>query len=151
MLDPLNIAEWIVALATVGGLIMVAWQIRESRKLAQQAAAIQSWSEYLRLGLDNPELGETWIALKSLRISSAVKLVSGETIRSQRYLWFLSIMLEAAENLIAAYPEGSWKLTVEENLRYHRPALKAFWQTEGRFYSPELRKIVTGIMAEPEE
>lgn len=144
-----SISEWVVAIATVGALLIAIWQIRENGKLARQDTAIQTWMEYVRLGLANPDLGETRIALKYLRIRSAEKLVSGDTIGSQRYLWFLTVMLDACQNLILHRFTKLWNTTIEENIRYHREALAILWPDESKHYSKTFGVLVARVLNEP--
>jgi hypothetical protein len=145
-----QIADWIVAGATLAALLVAAWQLRANSRLAGQNFARQMWSDYLRQGLENPDLGETRIALKQLRIRTAKALVSGDTVGSQRYLWFLTVALDACENALRYLSVRDWMPTIEEQVRFHRPALLEMWHYERRLYSNALDQIVTRILTEPE-
>lgn len=141
-----GLAEWVVAVSAVVALGLTAWQLKENARLASENFARQAWAEYLRLGLQNPELGECRAAIKFLKIGSIEDLVSGESIPSQRYLWFLAVLLEAAESLLASFPVDQWRLTVEENLGYHAEALAEIWGAEGPTYSNQLNNLVKKVI-----
>ena len=103
---------------------------------------------YLELGLQNPDLSDTALAMKQLRISSVEKLVGGGTIASERYLWFLDIMMEACESLINYFPTRLWEDTIKSNLRLHLPAIRLKWPDERKFYSDNLALIVDEVISE---
>ena len=145
-----SIADWIVALGTIGAVLMAVWQLRVNSRLADQNAATQMWLEYIRIGLQNPELGEGHIALKYLRVSNYEALVEGNTLKSQRYLWFLTLLLDTCETIILHKFTDRWKLTIETNLRYHKESLALFWPTEAVYYSREFGVLVEKVIAEEE-
>lgn len=141
-----SLSDWIVAIATVSALLLAVWQIRTNGRLARQDTAIQMWMEYLRLGLDNPDLGETRIALRYLRIKSVDNLVAGDTLNSQRYLWFLTVLLDAGENLILHRFSPLWQTTIEQNVGYHRDALALIWPEEAQHYTPQFGELVERVI-----
>lgn len=146
MLSTASSAEWLVAAGTVGALFLAVWQIRQNGKLARQENAIQMWMEYVRLGLANPELGEDHIAIKYLKVRTAEHLVSGETLASQRYLWFLTVMLDACEHLFLHVRSERWIITIEQNVGYHCKTLALVWPDEARHYSKNFGELVMRVL-----
>jgi len=145
-MSPADWANWIVALATIAALLLTVWQPRQNYQSTREVFAQQMWVEYLRLGLSNPDLGETRIALKQLKMRDASALVSGDTISSQRYLWFLTVLLDACESLLCFGNQRRWDLTIRENLAYHREALAVLWDTEHAFYTEEFDAVVRDVI-----
>jgi len=146
MASGVTIADWIVAACTVAALLIAAWQLRASAQAAGQTHARSAWMEYLRLGLANPDLGEERFALSRLKLNGIEDLVSGDSLESQRYLWFLSVLMEACESLIIYFPTTYWKLTIAENLSFHREAIKEIWPQEKALYSSEMQDIVEEVI-----
>jgi hypothetical protein len=140
------IVDGLAAGGTIGALLLAVWQLRQNARLASDAAALQTWMEYLRLGLDNPDLGETRIALSRFKMKSVQALLSGNTMGSQRYLWFLTILLDACDNLVRQFSTRRWHQTVEYNLGLHRPALMACWSDVGPYYSDALGALVARVL-----
>lgn len=139
-------ANWTVALATVSALLLAAWQLRQNYRSSREVFAQQMWVEYLRLGLSNPELGETRIALKHLKIKDVHTLVAGDSISSQRYLWFLTVLLDACESLLCFSNQPRWVRTIRENLEYHREALAVMWEEERAFYTSKFDAVVRDVI-----
>lgn len=150
MPDWTAISDVVIALCTIAAVLIAAWQLRENRKVASESFARQCWIDYLKIGLDYPELGETRVALSNYIGSTPKSLSEGNTKYSQRYLWFLTIVLDACENVIRYLPKKDWEVTLIEQVRYHRPVLNIIWDSEwSRFYSAELDRIVRTALESP--
>lgn len=143
-----SLADWIVTVATVGAILIAAWELRASSRNAGQTHAREAWMQYLSLGLQNPELGATNFTIDHFKMKSVNELIEGNSIESERYLWFLDIMMEACESLINYFPTDIWKNTIKFNIRLHKGAIEALWTNERNFYSAELGKIIEEVLAE---
>ena len=140
----------IVAAATLLAVGVAIWQLRSSRRVACEDFARQLWLDYLKTGLDHPEFGETRCALAAFPGMTPKDLIDGNHECSQRYLWFLTVLLDTCENVLRYLPRRDWEPTLIEQLRFHRPALKEFWDEECRFYSGALDKLVRKALVAPE-
>lgn len=146
-----SLTDWVVAIATVIALVFAAWQLRANAKSAGQSHAREAWMLYLQLGLQNPDLSTVKFAMKSLKMGSVHELISGGVIGSERYLWFLSVMLEACESLIEYFPSDHWIETIKFNLSLHQEAIRLLWQREACFYSEALCDIVQEFLTETQK
>ncbi|HEY0437482.1 MAG TPA: hypothetical protein VGC92_12645, partial [Phenylobacterium sp.] len=60
---------------------------------SRRAAALDRWNGYLRLCFDNPEYSSVALASARLPRKSVAGLADQMTPESEKYLWFLSILL----------------------------------------------------------
>jgi hypothetical protein len=143
-----NMQEWadlIVAVATVVAVLIAAWELRASAQTSGQTHAREAWLRYLELGLANPQFGTTKFALKHLKINSVEVMWGLGSADSERYWWFLDIMMEAAESLVNYFPEKEWQNTIKYNLLLHRDALVFIKDDESKFYSEKLSDLIEEI------
>jgi len=141
-----------VALGTVLAVVTAVWQLRSNRRVACEEFARNLWLDYLKIGLENPHLGETRCALAEYPGITPADLMEGDSLPSQRYLWFVTIVLDTCENIIRYLPRKDWDPTIVEQIRYHRPALEVAWRRDlRRFYSRELNEYVERALALPVE
>lgn len=138
-----------IAVATIVAVIVAIWQLRSNRRVACEDFARQIWLDYLKIGLENPELGETRCALARFPGVTAKDLILGDRECSQKYLWFLTIVLDTCENVLRYLPRTDWEPTLIEQLRFHRPALIEMWNDDRRFYSKALDRLVQRALAVP--
>jgi hypothetical protein len=138
-----------VAVGTVLAVAVAIWQLRSNRRVACEDFARQLWLDYLKIGLENPELGETRCVLAAYPDLTPKDLVTGNHIGSQRYLWFLTVLLDTCENVLRYLQRSDWERGVVEQLRFHRPALKEMWPDEQEFYSDRLARMVQKALAMP--
>ena len=139
-------ADWIVALTTLGALVLAIRQLRDNAKAAGQAHARQAWMAYLQLGAQYPQFGSTEIAMRLLKVKSVDELYEKGAMETERYWWFLDNMLEAMEALVVYFPEQDWKNTIEFNLRLHREAVRYRWPETHMFFSEALCRIAEGVL-----
>jgi hypothetical protein len=147
-----TLLDAVVAFGTLAAIAIAVFQLRANRIAASEAFARQMWTDYLKLGLENPDLGETRIARRELKLGLE-QLVSGDSRDAQRYLWFLTVVLDACENIDAHLQTETWTRTVREQLRFHKEALRQLWRGPNdnwhQFYSARLGTIVDSVLAEP--
>lgn len=139
--------EWLVALLTLAALCIAVWELRANAKIAGQTHAREAWLRYLELGIQYPQFGSTRIAKKNLNISAIEDLYLLETDETERYLWFVDILLESCESLVNYFPEYEWQKTISYNISLHREAIEYNWNTEKDFYSKKLREKVETILS----
>jgi hypothetical protein len=142
--DVANVGEAVTGLAAVSALGLGVWQVRRSERAASVASAYRTYDEYIRLCMENPELASFEIAKKYLGFKSAEDLWNAETKESERYLWFVVGMLQAFERIMKDAPDaGDWEKALIEQVRYHEPTFRAYWQTQWKHeYHPKLVLLV---------
>lgn len=131
-----------IALLTLIALIVAVLQLRQNAKQSRESYARDAWLRYLEIGLEHPLFHSTDSAIASIGASSASDLLKLETSDSERYFWFVDIMLEASERMLLFSEEKFIEDTVLENLNFHLEAIKLTWESQGRFYSDTLRSMV---------
>jgi hypothetical protein len=146
-----EIANWIVTGVTATGLIVALWQLFQNNKIAGQAHAREAWMRYLEHGFQHPEYGSTDLAIQNLDVNNIHDLWNNEILETERYWWFLDIMMESCESLVKYFPQKEWKNTIQFNLRIHADAIKLMWDGERHLYSNKLCNIVDEVLAETEK
>lgn len=141
-----TVPDWIVAGAAIVAVIMACVQIQTANSLSKRNYASQVWLEYIKIGLEHPELGEDWIAMREHRISSLEELVAGESLASQRYLWFLTMVLDACDAILRNLSRPLWDRTIRAQITFHKGALERCWATGAcwsKFYGPRLNRLIS--------
>ncbi|MES2443678.1 MAG: hypothetical protein V4574_12675 [Pseudomonadota bacterium] len=99
---------------------------RRSREISARAA----WETYLEMAFDHPTLGRAGYDPK-------------DADAFEKYEWFVSRMLYAAEEVLILAPENpNWRVVIKDQIRFHGNYLK----TQGRLYipgySPAVRELI---------
>jgi hypothetical protein len=154
-----------IALATACGLLVAAYQLREGRRaqheafsstmrVQREAFARGMWSDYLKLALANPELGSSDAAVEHLGdVDSYKDLALGAGIGGQRYLWFLTIVLDTCSAVLSYLPGEDWTATARSQLAFHKGVLRLNWKPNPYdeawedSYDAKLREIVEAVIA----
>jgi hypothetical protein len=137
--------DLIVAVATVIAVLIAVWELRANAKTSGQTHAREAWMRYLDMGFNNPQFGSTQMAIKHLKIKDITDLWDAGTLDTERYWWFLDIMMEAAESLVNYFPEKSWQDTIKYNISLHEEAVRFLWQAEKGYYSDNLNDLVDEV------
>lgn len=140
----------VVTTATVIAVLIAGWELRSGTKISGQTHARDAWLRYLECGFQNPQFGSTALALRHCSQPSAASLWEIETNDSERYFWFLDLMMEAAESLVNYFPEKEWENTIKYNISLHKEAIIFLWDGEKNYYSERLVRIVTEVIEESE-
>ena len=156
-------ADWsatgsmVSALATVGavgvaivGARVALQQIGASKAVAasadlaaREAAALAAWNLYLRLCFENPAYASADQARKV--IPNGLKgLRENPSLEAEKYLWFLSIVLNSCEQVLLGMPKANeWRSSLVDQIWYHAEAIQQFWVGGWeKEYSPKMRAIV---------
>ncbi|WP_132955328.1 hypothetical protein [Rhizobium sp. BK251] len=144
-----NLATVATALIA-GGALWFAWrQISENRKISRESGALGAYRDYLRLCFDFPQYSSAKMALREIGAEDFSGIECDLTKRSEKYLWFLSILLNTAEQiLLDVEAEGEWRIVLKWQLHYHHPALQEIWPGSQFGYSGAMRKLVDEVLAE---
>lgn len=145
-----EIESWIVTGVAVIGVAVALWQQFQNNKIAGQAHAREAWIRYLEHGFQHPEYGSLELAMETLGVNDVQELWNNETPETERYWWFLDIMMEACESLVHYFPQREWQKTIQYNVRTHADAIRLMWGGEKHLYSYKLGEIVDEVLAENE-
>jgi len=141
--------NWATVLVTLVALWIARRQLQYNAKAAGQAHARQAWMSYLRLGVEYPQFGSTADAMRMLGVASVDELYTRGSLETERYWWFLDIMLEAMEALVEYFPEKEWQNTIEFNLKLHRDGIQYRWPETHIFFSDQLCRITKRVLDSP--
>lgn len=112
LLEITQIAANVATTIGVAGIFVAYWQFREGAKAQRQATALDAWRDYLQLALENPQL-----AFPSLQLMEG----GVEAKDRDRYKWYISLMLFACEQALAANPDDTaWQAAIVNQLKHHR-------------------------------
>ncbi|KQS76425.1 hypothetical protein [Rhizobium sp. Leaf383] len=140
--------------AAVLALLYAARQVKASRKMAQEANALQSHREYLSLCLVHPELSSSILFAKAHGDLRSFDHIEEEHSReSERYLWFLTILLNNCEQVLRSTPGSkAWRTVLKEQIRYHHPVIHKVWPKWEKGYTDAVAGLVREALADgPEE
>jgi hypothetical protein len=94
------------------GALCVAWnQIQSSNDAQREATAQDTYKEYLRLAVENPDLADGLAQVPEAPAARA------------KYSWFVSYFLHSAEHAFLADPSEEWRLAIGNQVCFHRAFL----------------------------
>jgi hypothetical protein len=123
----------IVAIAAAG---IALWQVKAARSLQRETLARQMYTQYLELCFENPEY------------ASADHKATANT---EKYEWFISVMLNAAEGISMFVPnDDEWRQTLKDQIGYHSDFIgsDAFQQNVARHYGAKMRNLIDEALDE---
>jgi hypothetical protein len=125
-------------------LIVAGLQLRAGFKISREAGALQAYREYLRLCFEYPQFTSYFLFTNhhpNVEISS---IATELTEASEKYLWFLSILLSTCEQVVSyVSAENEWRETLVVQLRFHAGTLEVVWPKWQRNYVQSVRSLVT--------
>jgi len=143
------------------------WQISSNINLGRETLAMETYQEYLKLAFENPQYSGAAIAARTIGLvdsdfdweeasrEECTALWSGIrgrlTEQSEKYLWFLSLLLSSCEKIVDHAPNSDgWTSAIQDQLRYHFSSLDALWDSLVAHYGSgsKLDKLVRGVLAE---
>jgi len=141
-----------IAIATI---IIGVWQVRRTILVARETNALETYNDYLKLCVERPELSSHTLAVRTLPGETVKGILRQLTVETERYLWFVSVMLNACEKIVLSarlteQKDPAWTAVVLSQLSYHRSTLREVWPEWRRHYSDELRGFVERMLAEEE-
>lgn len=111
-----------------------------------ETTAHETYNHYLTLCIERPELTSWLLAKKSFGFTTPRQVFDQGTVESERYLWFVSYMLNACERIVLA-TEGSegaaaWIEVVRSQLSYHKSVLAVMFKELGSHYDGTFGRLV---------
>ncbi len=138
-------ASLISAAATALAVIVAvigAWIALHQISASREAAALSAWNDYLRLCFENPQYACADQAGKTVP-NGLNHLEDNPSIEAEKYLWFLSIVLNSCEQVLLGMRNVSdWRGTLVDQVWYHAAAIHQLWDEWKEGYSPKLKDIV---------
>jgi hypothetical protein len=130
-----------------GALLLAKRQIDANHRISSEQDAQATYSDYLKLCFENPELACSDLAIKTLPTKSFEGLGSITTKESERYIWFLSMMLSANEKIYFSCPnDAAWLRCIKSQIGYHWESLKEVWPNMKGHFSPGFCAIVEDVL-----
>jgi hypothetical protein len=128
-----DLAAIIGALGTVVGIIAALFRVRADRRLQREVNAKRTWASVLRLSFEHPEFAEPESS------------PHGDPKLRKRYVWFVSNVLNALDEILIATDEPEWRTVANNMIDIHKDWLAdpEFREIELPTYGDELRDLVS--------
>ncbi|HEX8449933.1 MAG TPA: hypothetical protein VF652_10120 [Allosphingosinicella sp.] len=139
------------AAAIVATLALIAayFQIRIGARVTREAGALTAHRDYLRLCFDHPQFSSSEQFLKHVGRTALPDLLEEREPDHVKYLWFLSVLLNTAEQIINfVASEKEWRALVKDQIRYHHGAIAMCWIEWECHYGEKLRSLVEEALAD---
>ena len=124
------------------GALCVAWnQIQSSNETQREATAQDTYKEYLRLAVENPDLADGLVQ------------VPEEPAARAKYSWFVSYFLHSAEHAFLADPSEEWRLAIGNQVCFHRAFLNGneYQKVLRHHYNSAFRDLVDQALRQCEK
>ena len=150
--DAATAATFVVAFASA---VFAVGQVRGQARVAREIRATEAWDNYLRLCVDQPELSSVSAFQNEYRRSPNLDYRQNSK-EDEKYLWFLSVLLNASEQVLLSAPNWRrWRDAIADQLSYHAAVLDVVWSGSAEsgqgwmhHYSERMRSIVRDVLAE---
>jgi hypothetical protein len=115
------------AFVAIISLFFVYSQIKSQSKSAREVKAIEAWDAYLRLCVDRPELSSETTFESAFKRKPNTNYLDNDK-DDERYLWFVSVMLNASEQVLLNSPSWrDWRHAIRAQVVYHETFLRSVW------------------------
>ena len=116
---------------------------RHDASLAREMASLQTWNDYLKLCVERPEFSSSDLFKRSFGAAKLKGLASQLEPDTERYLWFISLMLNGCEQVLLGMPASQdWWDTLADQVKYHGEAIEQIWPRWERHYAAKMRSLV---------
>jgi hypothetical protein len=102
------------ALVAIAALVLAAFQLAGTNAAQREATAQDTYKEYLKLAVENPDIADGLAELPKQGTKEAVK-----------YGWFVSYFLHSAEHAYLVDPSKEWRAAISNQVCLHKAFLKA--------------------------
>jgi type II secretory pathway pseudopilin PulG len=110
------------AAIAAAALVIAALQIVNSNDAQREATAQDTYKEYMRLAVENPD------------IADGLSELPNDPTKRAKYSWFVSYFLHSAEHAFSVAPTDEWRAAISSQVCLH----KAFLSSEEYQSSLEL-------------
>jgi hypothetical protein len=126
-----SLSQVVTTLIASIAVFLAFWQVTAARRAQREATAKSLYRDYLKLAFENPTLAIPGSENKKL-------------IEQDDYRWFVSILLNACDEILYCIDDDIWRTVVATELRYHTLYLRSkfFIEDEGwNLYSKSLHDV----------
>lgn len=133
-------------------LVAVWYQAGSNSKAEREATALKSHMDYMRMCFDNPQFASSYMMARHLGLNDFSGIFDELNVESERALWFLSFALFAMQQLLVNntrwwfWVQRPWRITVEEQLGYHKDLLEVVWPSWKRMYKRRMCRTVKRVL-----
>ncbi len=137
-----NLATVVTAAVAVFSAGFAFGQIFSQIKATREVRATEAYDAYLKLCVEKPEFSSTTAFQKRFNRAPNPDAATNSN-EDEQYLWFVSVMLNAGEQIILSAPKSQeWQSSLISQMSYHKTTLKLVWGDWKRHYSQQLQKLV---------
>jgi hypothetical protein len=133
----------------VAGLTSAAVASLTSQAVARSSRAHTLYNDYLKRCFEHPDLASVnaFEGVHAKRRKPTYDPYRFETVEVEKYHWFMSLMLEAMEQILDIKGgDEAWKRTVSDQVNYHGGYFQGAWRSMRGSYSEALRQIVDPLV-----
>jgi hypothetical protein len=128
-----SVPDIVTATVAVLALIGAIWQVVVSRSAQREATAAGLYGSYLALAVEYPKLAGAKVSIPQNHANFDEEF--------ERYEWFVSVMLNAFEQIIEGTSgDDVWETTILDQMRFHSRYLTHASFTRGH-YSDAMRVL----------
>lgn len=141
-------ATFVAALIAFAALLAAAIQVRLAQKISRESGALQAYREYLRLCFDHPDFSS--FNMFRAKHPDSERFLGTNVLdeQSERYQWFLSILLNTVEEIVLnVSSKNEWRTALVTQLSYHGGALEVIWPALKGHYDQRLNNLVADGIA----
>lgn len=155
-IDKLSYVATVITALIAGIALGFTWaQIVGARGDQRRSFAHDLYRDYLSLAFENPKLANPILA----NFDYEKRTIDGCQKDFERYEWFVSVMLDACQEILASDEKAAsrsigyeWYITIETQLRYHKKYLLLYYlknRTDPEYlaqYSPLLKTVMLNVL-----
>jgi hypothetical protein len=144
-------ATAIAAAIALAAVILAFCQISINRRQAHETLAMEAYRALLQMCFEHPQYSSAELYAKDVKLCRNVQEINlgEESVESERYLWFLSILLNTCEEILESVaPDPAWEAVIGVQLSYHEYSLQILWPEWYKYYGDELQQRVNLLLAE---
>lgn len=139
----------IAAAIAVVAVFIALWQIKINRRQARETLAMEAHRLLVQTCFKFPEYSTAEMYAKFVKGCRLKEVRLDEmTVESERYLWFLSLLLNTCEQIIETVcPDSAWDAVVANHLSDHEHSLRFLWPGWRKYYAPALQDRVDQLVS----
>ena len=133
----------------VAGLTSATVASRTAQGVARSSRAHTLYNDYLKRCFEHPELASfnAFAGVHAKRRKFTYDPFQFETVEVEKYHWFMSLMLEAMEQILDIKGvDEAWTTTVSDQVNYHGGYFAGAWQSMRCSYSEAIRQIIDPLV-----
>lgn len=134
-----DLGQILTALIAGVGLGFAWGQITSARRVQTEATAKELWRGYEKACFEHPEFANPEL----LAVDYDKKTIDGDRLRFEKYDWFVSLFLNASEEIFYMTNRRDWRHTLRYSVQAHRGFLLSPYMSDAKdFYRREFISFV---------